>query len=77
MKTLRLVVEKWLTPGPTTLVRITRCGRKFSSQGRQVRVDALRPEGPIEILFFRHDDGTWWVFPQNAQRFSMSVYPSN
>jgi hypothetical protein len=29
--------------------------------------------GPIAIIFFRHDDGTWNVFPPQARRPSMSA----
>ena len=75
MNTLRFLVEKWLAPSPTTPVRVTRFSCKPSDQRRHVRVEALRPEGPVVILFFRHGDGTWCVFPPVTERLSMRAYP--
>lgn len=62
-KSLRLLVEKWLTPTSATPVRVTRFGRTGSNRRRYVCVEALRPEGPVALFFFQHDDGTWRVFP--------------
>ncbi|TDN68857.1 hypothetical protein B0G77_2211 [Paraburkholderia sp. BL10I2N1] len=60
---LRLLVEKWLTPTFSTPIRVTRFGRTGTSRRRYVRVEAQRPEGSVALFFFRHDDGTWHVFP--------------
>jgi hypothetical protein len=62
-KSLRSLVEKWLTPTSTTPVRVARFGRTASKGRRYVHIEVLRPEGPVALFFFRHDDGTWRVFP--------------
>jgi hypothetical protein len=66
-KSLRLLVEKWLTPISAAPIRVTRFGRTGSNRRRYVRVEALRPEGPVALFFFRHDDGTWRVFPPETR----------
>jgi hypothetical protein len=35
-------------------------------------VEALRPGGLLSIFFFRHDDGSWNVFPPQAERPAMN-----
>jgi hypothetical protein len=76
MNTLRFLIEKWLAPAPTTPVRVTRFSCTRSNQRRNVRVEALRPEGSVVILFFRHGDGTWCVFPPDTERLAMRAYAS-
>ncbi|TDN61935.1 hypothetical protein [Paraburkholderia sp. BL10I2N1] len=76
MNTLRFLVEKWLAPAPTTPVRVTRFSCTSSDHRRHVRVEALRPEGSVVILFFRHGDGTWRVFPPDTERLAMRAYAS-
>jgi hypothetical protein len=66
-KSLRSLVEKWLTPTSATPVRVTRFGRTASNRRRYVRVEAMRPDGPVALFFFRHDDGTWRVFPPETR----------
>ncbi|MCG5077092.1 hypothetical protein [Paraburkholderia tagetis] len=70
---LRLLVEKWLAPTPATPVRVTRFTRTRSKRRRYVRVEAVGPAGSLAIFFFRHDDGTWRVFPAESERAAMSV----
>lgn len=67
-KSLRLMVEKWLEPNSALRVRVTQFRRMHANRGRYVRVEALRPAGPVEIFFFRHGDGTWCVFPPEPER---------
>jgi hypothetical protein len=73
-KSLRLLIEKWLAPTPAMPVRVTRMGGIHRHRMRYVCVEASRPAGPLEIFFFRHDDGTWHVFPPEAERPAMSVF---
>ncbi|RKE36356.1 hypothetical protein B0G76_2527 [Paraburkholderia sp. BL23I1N1] len=70
---LRVQIDKRLTPVPATPVRVTRL-RAGPGGTRCVRVDALRREGAVALLFFRHDDGAWRVFPPDVQRPAMRVY---
>jgi hypothetical protein len=72
-KSLRLLVEKWLSPACTNQVRVTRLNRAPSDQRNCVRVEIIRPDGPISIFFFRHTDGTWSVFPRETQRLAIGV----
>ena len=73
-RSLRLLVEKWLAPTPSTPVRVTRFSRARSNQRRYVRVEVLRPTGPVGLFFFRHGDGTWCVFPPETKRLAMRAY---
>jgi hypothetical protein len=75
-RSLRLLVEKWLAPTPAMPVRVTRFSRTSANPRRYVRVEALRPAGLLTILFFRHDDGSWCVFPPSAEsaRPAMRMY---
>nr|WP_234480921.1 MULTISPECIES: hypothetical protein [Paraburkholderia] len=70
-KSLRFLVEKWLAPTSATPARITRFSRTGSAQSRYVCVEARRPKGPIALFFFRHDDGTWHVFPPAPARLTI------
>jgi len=71
---LRLLVEKWFAPTPVAPVRVTRLSPASSNQMRCVRVETLRAADSIAILFFRHDDGTWCVFPPRPQRLAMRAF---
>ncbi|SDG15838.1 hypothetical protein [Paraburkholderia phenazinium] len=73
-KSLHWIVDKWLAPTPATPARITRMGRTGSRRGRAVCVETLRPGGLLSIVFFRHDDGSWNVFPPAAERPAMNGY---
>jgi hypothetical protein len=63
--TLRSSVEKWLMPA--TSVRLTRFSHQGASHRRYIHVEAQRPQGPVGLFFFLHDDGTWQVFPPGKE----------
>jgi hypothetical protein len=65
---LRSVIEKWLSPNPAMPVRIAEFSRTGSNRRRYVRVEAEGPTGIHALFFFRHADGTWRVFPSQAER---------
>jgi hypothetical protein len=67
-KTLRWAVDKWLAPTAAAPARVMRCSRRSGSSRRCVRVEAVRPDGPLSFFFFRHDDGSWNVFPPATVR---------
>ncbi|MFM0232904.1 hypothetical protein [Paraburkholderia sediminicola] len=67
-QSLRWQVEKWLAPAPTTPVHVTRFSRTRWNGRRYVCVETSSPTGARALFFFRHDDGSWYVFPQTANR---------
>ncbi len=70
---LRSQVEKWLGAELTTCVRVTHFSHTRRKPWRYVCVQATRPSGTFTFVFFRHDDGSWRVFPPQAPRPAMRV----
>ena len=73
-KSLHYLVEKWLAPTPAMRIHVVQFGRMSLDKRRYVRVEALRPAGSLTILFFKHDDGSWCVFPPAIARPAMTGY---
>ncbi|MEZ0602168.1 hypothetical protein ACAX43_08455 [Paraburkholderia sp. IW21] len=73
-KCLRSLIEKWFSPTPAITVRVIRAGCTRSNCRRCVRVEALGSRGLLAIFFFQHDDGSWQVFPPEAQRPAIGAY---
>ncbi|HEY2021577.1 hypothetical protein [Paraburkholderia sp.] len=69
-KSLHRAVDKWLAPTPSMPARVVQFCHRTSQ--RYVCVQALRPEGLLSIFFFRHGDGSWNVFPPQADRPAMN-----
>lgn len=67
-QSLRWQVEKWLAPAPATPIHVTRFGHPGRSVRRCVCVETSSPAGVRTLFFFRHDDGSWCVFPPTADR---------
>lgn len=65
--------QKWFAPTPAIPVRVTRFIRSRSNRRRYVCVEISKPAGSFVIFFFRHDDGTWRVFPPEVERPTMDV----
>ena len=72
-KSLHWIVDKWLAPTPSMPARVTQVRHNRSEQQRFVRVEALRPTGLLSFIFFRHDDGSWNVFPPASPRPAIHV----
>jgi hypothetical protein len=72
-KSLRRQVEKWLAPAPTAPVHVTEFGRTRWGGTRYVRVETSSPVGLRVLFFFRHDDGTWCVFPPASDRRKLTA----
>jgi hypothetical protein len=70
-KSLHWAVDKWLAPTPAMPARVVRFCRSEITRARYVCVEALHPGGMLAIIFFRHEDGSWNVFPPQAKRPSM------
>ncbi|SOE98844.1 hypothetical protein SAMN05446635_6828 [Burkholderia sp. OK233] len=73
-KSLRALVDKWLAPTPAMPARVSQFGRTSLHQRRYACVEAFRPTGSVVIIFFRHDDGSWCVFPPASKRPVMTAY---
>ena len=72
-RSLRGLVEKLLGAASARTVRILLTHRSQSGRTRRVCVEVQRPGGSLALFFFRHDDGTWHVFPPGDARPSMSI----
>ncbi|MDR5739466.1 MULTISPECIES: hypothetical protein [unclassified Caballeronia] len=70
---LHWAVDKWLAPSPAHPARVVRLCRSPVTGMRFVCIEAWHAGGVIAILFFRHDDGSWNVFPPQVRRPSMSA----
>lgn len=70
---LRVLVDKWLgTAGPQP-VRVLRTQRSRSGRICRVCIEARSSSGPIVLFFFRHDDGSWHVFPPAIRPPAMRI----
>ena len=75
-QSLRCQVDKWLAPASATHVHVTRFSRTTGNGRRYVCVETSSPAGVRALFFFRHDDGTWSVFPPTARkRKSITEHP--
>jgi hypothetical protein len=72
-RSLRFMVEKWLVLASAIAVRVTRGTCVRPHQMRYVCVEASVSTGTFAIYFFRRGDGTWCVFPPDAERPAMSI----
>jgi hypothetical protein len=60
---LRKTVEYWLSPSPSALVRVMRFKNRRRPNECFVKVSTSETGAAAEMYFFRHEDGTWRVFP--------------
>ncbi|WP_238287660.1 MULTISPECIES: hypothetical protein [Caballeronia] len=70
---LRRLVEKWLGPESEMRARVTLFSHSRASRWRYVCVASRRASGELSIFFFRHEDGSWSVFPPQARRPTMNA----
>lgn len=68
---LRAVVEKWV--GATNGMRVTQFRHSRGEQYRFVCVEGASDRSLIALIFFRHDDGSWCVFPPERKRPAMNL----
>ncbi|WP_322047363.1 hypothetical protein [Paraburkholderia sp. J67] len=61
--TLRSLVDKWLAPTFSAPAHVAQVGRLLATRSRFVRIDRRTSSGALTIVFFRHNDGSWCVFP--------------
>jgi hypothetical protein len=72
-KSLRVLVENWLGPDAAKHARVTRFSHSRRKQWRYVCVEADHPSGKLAFVFFRHDEGSWCVFPPEYKRPAMNI----
>jgi hypothetical protein len=72
-QSLRCQVEKWLAPAPAIPVLVTEFSRTRWGGRRYVCVETSSEDRPRALFFFRHDDGSWFVFPPTADRWKMTA----
>jgi hypothetical protein len=70
-RSLSVLVAKWLGQDLMGSARVTRFSQSRQKPWRSVCVETTQPAGPIAIVFFRHDDGSWCVYPPDAKRPTM------
>jgi hypothetical protein len=72
-KSLRRLVDKWLGGLPEGLAHVTGFGHCRRNNWRYVRIETMCSSGARAIFFFRHEDGSWCVFPPATRRPAMRV----
>lgn len=70
-KSLRSMVEYWLAPDPSQPLRVTRLRSKRLIQECCVYIEAISAGGQVAMYLFRHQDGTWRIYPPTRERPSM------
>lgn len=66
-RSLRLMVEHWLVGNSSKGVRVTAFRNRRSESECYVCVEAFRGTRPVAMFFFRHQDGTWRIYPPNRK----------
>jgi hypothetical protein len=74
-RSLRNMVESWLGAQCADHIRVTRFSHSRRKLWRYVCVETVRETGAMALVFFRHDDGSWCVFPPEPRRPMMGVVP--
>jgi len=72
-KSLRVLVNRWLGAASSHPVRVLLTQRSRSGRICSVCIEAQSPSGPVTLFFFRHDDGSWHVFPPAYRRPAMGM----
>jgi hypothetical protein len=73
-RSLRMSVEKWFGAARPSSVRVFDFGRVAPCGTRYVRVGVVRPHGSLMIVFFRHPDASWNVYPPGPSQDSIRTY---
>ncbi|WP_162068857.1 hypothetical protein [Burkholderia sp. THE68] len=58
---LRYLVHDWL--GAVESMRVSRPARSQRMPWRAVRIEVARSSAAFAIVFFRHGDGSWCIYP--------------
>ena len=74
-KCLRTLVGKWFGHSTAKTISVVEFSRTPKDRRRFVRIGGPLVDGTLTIVFFRHDDGSWNVFPENRSTPAMHAYP--
>lgn len=66
-KSIDLMVEHWLAPGPSTKVRVAELKSRRAKRCA-MRVEMKHRAGPVGMFFSWHRDGNWRIFPPEHER---------
>ncbi|WP_250469752.1 hypothetical protein [Caballeronia sp. GAFFF2] len=72
MTSLRHLVHDWL--GQIDGIQVSRAARSVNMPWRAVRIEVMRRSTRFAIVFFRHGDGSWCVYPPNIVVPAMRFY---
>lgn len=72
MTSLRHLVHDWL--GQVDRIQVSRAARSTNMPWRAVRIEVMRRSTSFAIVFFRHGDGSWCVYPPNIVVPAMRFY---
>jgi hypothetical protein len=73
-KSLRFLMHDWL--GRAGNIQISRAARSRAMPWRAVRIEVIVPSTAFAIVFFRHDDGSWRVYPPTSPSLAMNLVPT-
>ncbi|MDR5795096.1 hypothetical protein QCE49_17125 [Caballeronia sp. LZ008] len=73
-KSLRFLMHDWL--GRAGNIRISRAARSRAMPWRAVRIEIMVASEAFAIVFFRHDDGSWCVYPPTSPSLAMNPVPT-
>ncbi|MBN3760798.1 hypothetical protein [Burkholderia sp. Ac-20365] len=68
---LRLLMHDWL--GQVDNIRVSRPARSRNMPWRAVRIEVMRSSTAFAIVFFRHGDGSWCVYPPSFTAPTMQL----
>lgn len=71
-RSLRQVVEKWFSLDPAMPAHVIQFGRMRENRQRFLCVESSPPARAFTLFFFRHEDGSWRVFPPRRQHPAIS-----
>jgi hypothetical protein len=69
-KSLRELVNDWF--GHVERFRVSRPRAAKTMPCRVVKVEVTRASGTLALMFFRHGDGSWCVYPPSAIQPAMN-----
>lgn len=72
-QSLRWLIDKWFAVAAGNAFRVTRSPCSDPSSCRYVCVEVTRTGGALKIFFFRHEDGSWSVFPPAPKRPTLTL----